>query len=138
MPITEQSKQNETAQGSLFAGESLSQFAPSLGPIHQFLGVPKTERRLEHIAQEFRSLSRSTDPLTSKKAGEKTKEFRARHISKIWGCLKENGPKTYKEIALLIGMEPVAVARRRKEMEENQLIEVLNETRDGCALWKAK
>lgn len=138
MRTTEQSKRSETAQGSLFATESLSQFAPSLGPIHQYLGVPKTERRLAHIAQDAAFLSRSSDPITSKVAGEKTKEFRARHIAKIWNCLKDNGPKTYKEIALLVGMEPVAVARRRKEMEENQLIEVLEETRNGCALWKAK
>jgi len=83
-------------------------------------------------------LSRINDPQTSKKAGEKTKEFRARHIAKIWNCLKDNGSKTYKEIALLTGLEPVAVARRRKEMEENHLIEVLEETRNGCALWRAK
>lgn len=84
------------------------------------------------------SLSRTSDPITSKVAGEKTKEFRARHIAKIWNCLKDHGAKTYKEIAELTGLEPVAVARRRREMEENQLIEVLNETRNGCSVWKAK
>jgi DNA-binding Lrp family transcriptional regulator len=45
---------------------------------------------------------------------------------------------TYKEIAKKVGMEPVAVARRRKEMEESGLIDVLGEIRNGCSVWSAK
>ena len=138
MPITEQKPLQGIEQGSLFPSESYRPPALALGMIVQLSGPKKEAEVWVKDWKEFNSLSRSTDPITSKLAGEKTKEFRARHISKIWGCLKENGPKTYKEIALLIGMEPVAVARRRKEMEENQLIEVLEETRNGCALWRAK
>ncbi len=138
MRTTEQSKQNEIAQGSLFASESWSPPALILGRIVQLSGPQRVESPSVKDYMESRSLSRSSDPITSKVAGEKTKEFRARHIAKIWGCLKDHGSKTYKEIADLAGLEPVAVARRRKEMEENHLIEVLEETRNGCALWKAK
>jgi len=131
--------EEQRQQAPLFTESSLS-FAPTLGMGYQSAGQRKTESPMEQYlkTRESNSLSRISDPLTSKKAGEKTKEFRVRHIAKIWGCLKEHGSKTYKEIAQLTGLEPVAVARRRKEMEENHLIEVLEETRNGCALWKAK
>lgn len=138
MRTTEQSKRNETAQGSLFATQSCSKPVPTSEEIVPLFLLQNYLEHWEGNPKPSHSLSRSTDSQTSKKAGEKTKEFRARHISKIWGCLKDQGPKTYKEIALLIGMEPVQVARRRKEMEENHLIEVLEETRNGCALWIAK
>ena len=131
-------QQNETGQISLFAQPFSTPLKNNSERIANLRLLRNEIERLGNSLKECSSLSRSTDPITSKVAGEKTKEFRARHISKILGCLKENGPKTYKEIALLIGMEPVAVARRRKEMEENHLIEVLEETRNGCSLWKAK
>ena len=131
--------EEQRQQAPLFTESSLSFGGCS---VNRFLsdGQRKTEPFTESSLKikESHSLSRIDDPLTSKRAGEKTKEFRARHIAKIWNCLKENGSKTYKEIALLTGLEPVAVARRRKEMEENHLIEVLEETRNGCALWRAK
>lgn len=138
MPRVEQIKLNETGQISLFALEFFGESVPISERVRALHGPVKAEKKLEDMCKESRSLSRSSDPKTSKVAGEKTKEFRARHIAKIWGCLKDHGNKTYKEIALLTGLEPVAVARRRKEMEENHLIEVLEETRIGCALWRAK
>lgn len=138
MRTTEQSKRSETEQGSLFAQESYMPPALILGRIVQLSGPQKEVIPLVSDFKPSNSLSRSSDPITSKVAGEKTKEFRARHIAKIWGCLKDYGNKTYKEIASLTGLEPVAVARRRKEMEENHLIEVLEETRNGCSLWRAK
>ncbi len=139
MRTTEQSKRSETEQGSLFAQEYLMKQDAHSELMHRLSGVSSLMvGRLELAAKESNSLSRSSDPETSKVAGEKTKEFRARHIAKIWACLKESGSKTYKEIAALTGLEPVAVARRRKEMEENHLIEVLGEARNGCALWRAK
>ena len=138
MRTTEQSKRDETAQGSLFAQESLMTFDVYSALKPRLYGQAKTVPNWESVPMESRSLSRTSDPITSKVAGEKTKEFRARHIAKIWNCLKDHGNKTYKEIAEVTGLEPVAVARRRKEMEENRLIEVLKETRNGCALWTAK
>lgn len=138
MRTTGQSKRNETGQISLFALDYSTKQGPYLVPtVHSYSPVKEAERLAGNLL-EYRSLTRSTDPITSKVAAEKTKEFRARHIAKIWNCLKENGSKNFKEIALLTGLEPVQVARRRKEMEEDKLIEVLNETKDGCALWKAK
>jgi hypothetical protein len=139
MPRAEQIKPQGTEQGSLFATQSLNGTEAFTTTNYQkSFGQTRLIQSLASAARESNSLSRSSDPITSKLAGEKTKEFRARHIAKIWNCLKENGSKTYKEIASLTGLEPVAVARRRKEMEENHLIEVLEETRNGCALWKAK
>lgn len=138
MRTTGQSKRNETGQISLFPLESLTNADRTLAMDALLFGPAKEAEVWARGLTALRSLSRSSDPITSKVAGEKTKEFRARHIAKIWNCLKENGSKTYKEIASLTGLEPVAVARRRKEMEENHLIEVLEETRNGCALWKSK
>ena len=131
--------EEQRQQAQLFTESSLSFGGCS---VTRFLSVGVRKTELPTVTslktKGCHSLSRISDPITSKLAGEKTNEFRARHIAKIWNCLKDHGPKTYKEIASLVEMEPVAVARRRKKMEENQLIEVLNETRDGCALWKAK
>lgn len=131
--------EEQRQQAPLFSESSLS-FGGCSVTRFQSAGQRKTELLTESSlkTKESHSLSRTSDPITSKLAGEKTKEFRARHIAKIWNCLKDHGAKTYKEIAELTGLEPVAVARRRKEMEENQLIEVLEETRNGCALWRAK
>lgn len=137
MRKAEQIKQSETAQISLFATESWNRPALVSGRIVQLSGPQKMESPLVKDYMESRSLSRTQDPMTSKRAGEKTKEFRARHISKIWGALKDFGKMNYKDIAKLTNLEPVAVARRRKEMEENHLIRVLGEEKDGCQLWEA-
>jgi CRP-like cAMP-binding protein len=131
-------QQNETGQISLFAQESYGPPALILGRIVQLSGPQREGGRLENNLKGFRSLSRLTDPKTSRNAAEKTSQFRTRHIAKIWTCLKDFGPMTYKEIAKKVGMEPVAVARRRKEMEESGLIDVLGEIRNGCSVWSAK
>lgn len=127
-------QQSETGQISLFAAD----YSPQRGPY----SVPTVEwsthqREAERLAGNLLALSRATDPITSKVAAEKTKEFRVRHMSKIWGALKDFGPMNFKEIAQRIGLDPAQVARRRKEMEENRIIKVLSETRNGCALWEA-
>lgn len=127
-------QQSETGQLSLLAHEFLTKLVNNSVTIAESLGPPRTEKQ---SGSEVKALFRRSDQLPSKVAAEKTKEFRVRHMSRIYCALKDFGPMTYKEIALRIGMESVAVARRRKEMEENRIIRVLSETRNGCALWEA-
>lgn len=98
---------------------------------------------MEQIAMTF-DLARRTDPITSANAAEKAQGFRKKHEATIYGAIVDAGPHgaTYREIAALTGMEPVAVARRLKGMESRQIITryldssgVPAEVRDGCAVW---
>jgi hypothetical protein len=129
---TETRKQSETAQCSLFAQDCSTQQGLIMGRIVQLSGPQRTDESLVSVEG---ALFRSSDPRTSRSAAKKAIQFKARHIAKIWNCLKDNGKLNYKEIAKLTGLEPVAVARRRKEMERDGLIEVLGEERNGCQLW---
>lgn len=135
MKNAELSKPSLIVQDSLFAPESLMIYRVNSEMDAGLYGLPKT---VMNLAKDVKVLCRRTDPQTSKNAAEKTKAFKSRHIAKIWGSLKDYGPMTYKEIAEKTGLEPVAVARRRKEMEENKLIVVMDETRNGCSVWSAK
>ena len=92
----------------------------------------------------FAPLARRTDPVTSVKAAERTSQFKAKHEATIYAAICEAGPEgaTYREIAQMTGMEPVAVARRLSAMEGRMLItRNCNEfkdpakVRDGCAVW---
>lgn len=89
-------------------------------------------------------LARACDPVTSHKAAERAQGFKAKHEATIFGAICEAGDNgaTYKEIAKMTGMEPVAVARRLKGMERRGLIERCPlmdcsgfESRNGMALW---
>ena len=131
-------QQNETGQISLFATESLMSFDRYSEMKPHLYGQRKEAERLASNLKEFRSLSRSSDPKTSRDAGEKARIFKQTHIDRIYEALKENGKMNYQEIAERAGMRPDQVWRRRKEMEDGGWIEVLEETRNGCALWKAK
>lgn len=88
--------------------------------------------------QLFSPRSRRTDPDTSKRAAKRSGEFRARHISKIFCCLQDNGPGTKDEIASRTGLDAVAVARRGKEMERAGLVVIGPEVRSGCRVWRAR
>jgi len=134
MRTTEMRKQSETAQCFLFAQDCSTQQGLIMGRIVQLSGPQRMD---ESLVNDARALCRSSDPKTSRNAAEKTKNFKARHIAKIWNCLLEHGRLNYKEIAKLTGLEPVAVARRRKEMQESKLIQVLGQERNGCQLWEA-
>lgn len=132
-------QQNETGQISLFATQSLSGTEPfSTIPYQKSFGQTRLIERLASVAKESRSLSRLTDPKTSKVAAEKAVTFKQTHIDRIYETLKLNGKMNYQEIAEKAGMRPDQVWRRRKEMVDGGWIEVLEETRNGCALWKAK
>jgi len=83
------------------------------------------------------ALSRISDPETSQRAGENSKEFRARHISKIWAALIDFGPMNKNEIAIKTGLDATQVARRGKEMELNHLVSIGPDVKDGCRLWRS-
>jgi hypothetical protein len=74
---------------------------------------------MDQIALNFDEhvLVRSRDPLTSVVAAMRTKEFRARHVAKIWAALKDAGPNglTKDELAAWTGLDHIAVARRMRE-----------------------
>ena len=131
-------QQNETGQISLFATESLMSFDrySEMKP-HLYSPVREAERLANNLT-ELRSLSRSTDPKTSKVAAEKAVTFKQTHIDRIYETLKENGKMNFQEIAEKAGMRADQVWRRRKEMVDGGWIEVLEGTRNGCALWRAK
>jgi len=100
---------------------------------------------MNQLAIDFNQLSRRSDPVTSKRAAERTSGFKAKHEGAIYAAICESEGLTYKEIARLTGLEPVAVARRLSAMETRQLItrncnEVKEpaEVRDGCAVWRKK
>lgn len=131
-------QQNETGQISLFALDySMKREAYSV-PTVPLYSPAREAKRLASNLTELRSLSRSTDPKTSKVAAEKALMFKQTHIDRIYESLKENGKMNYQEIAEKAGMRADQVWRRRKEMVDGGWIEVLEETRNGCALWVAK
>lgn len=100
-------------------------------------------------------LYRCDDPVTSKRAAAHSDKFVATHEDKILLCLGAiiHG-LTYREIAAMCSMEPVAVARRLNGMERKNMVwrkvigihevkgRMFNqcdyEQRDGCAIWWAK
>ena len=131
-------QQNATGQTSLFAVDYSMKQGPYLVPTAHSYSPAREAERLASNLNQFNSLSRSTDPKTSKVAGEKAKVFKQTHIDRIYEALKENGKMTFQEIAEKAGMRADQVWRRRKEMQSGGWIEVLEETRNGCALWKAK
>lgn len=131
-------QQNETGQISLFASEFSMSF-DKYSEMKPHLYSPAREaKRLANNLTELRSLSRSTDPKTSKVAAEKAVTFKQTHIDRIYESLKVNGKMNFQEIAEKAGMRADQVWRRRKEMVDGGWIEVLEETRNGCALWVAK
>jgi len=83
-------------------------------------------------------LFRNDDPQTSVTAAEKAKEFKARHIAKIWTCLKDNGAMIPAEIARRTGLDYHAVQRRQSEMRETGLIERTGDVIHGQQVLRAK
>lgn len=91
--------------------------------------------------------ARRSDPETSYKAAERAATFRAKHEAQIFAAISDAGEVgcTYKEIAHITKMEPVAVARRLSAMGERKLITRHRnefgepaEIRNGCAVWWRK
>ena len=95
-------------------------------------------------------LVRNSDPDTSVRSAFKSSAFRASHEAKIFSAIADAGARgaTYREIAAITGMEPVAVARRLRGMEKRGLIcrrivQAMDtehgdlEQRDSMCVWRA-
>lgn len=92
---------------------------------------------MEQIALSFSApLARRRDPQTSHDAAERARKFVASHEARILGQLYRRPALTYREIAECAGMEPVAVARRLKDMERKGVV-VRDGERDGMTCWRA-
>lgn len=99
-------------------------------------------------------LYRRDDPATSKRAAAHSDKFIATHEDKILLCLGATiHGLTYREIATLTRLEPVAVARRLKGMERKGIVwrkhrglqqgscggwHDAYEERESCAVWRTK
>ena len=82
-------------------------------------------------------LSRRTDPHTSKAAASRAREFVSSHEARILGHMHGRPAMTYREIAAVTGMEPVAVARRLRGLERKGCIVRAGE-RGGMTCWKSQ
>lgn len=82
--------------------------------------------------------SRRNDPETSHRAADRIKRrgMLAGHQHAIRMAVTERPGMTYREIAAHLGMEPVAVGRRLKELEGVWL--VTDGERDGMRIWWPK
>lgn len=92
---------------------------------------------MSQLALEFeRPRARKRDPATSHQAAERAATFAGKHRALIWNALLERGPMHYREIAAVTGLEPVAVNRRGKEMQEQGLVAIGPDVKDGMRLWR--
>lgn len=90
------------------------------------------------LADDARHLVRSTDPSTSRQAAERASGFRGKHAAAIFGWLVEHPDGgTYRQIAAGTGLEPVAVARRMRELQERAGV-YADGVRDGMSVWKVR
>lgn len=92
---------------------------------------------MTQLALDLSPRARRRDPRTSHVAADKAASFAARHVSKIWTCLKDHGAMTPREIAERTGMDYVAVQRRGCDLERAGLIVRGPDERDGMRVWRA-
>lgn len=92
---------------------------------------------MTQLALQFdRPRARKRDPSTSHQAADRAANFAGKHRALIWNALLERGPMTYREIAAVTRLEPVAVNRRAKEMQEQGLVAIGPDTKDGMRVWR--
>ena len=94
------------------------------------------------IWEKISPKARRTDPITSKKAGEKSAKFSNGHYRLIMEALKK-GNLTGKEIANMAGLTNVQVMRRIHELRKFGVVDgVLDsgvlKSRGGCLVWRRK
>ena len=90
---------------------------------------------MNQLAMNFEPVrARKRDPETSQRAAAKVERFASGHFAKILGALAELKTGTYREIAFAASLEPVAVARRLRELETADKIARIGE-RDGFTVW---
>lgn len=90
---------------------------------------------MNQLAIQFEPVrARRSDPATSQRSASKVERFASGHFAKILAALAELTTGTYREIAFEAGLEPVAVARRLRELETAGKIARIGE-RDGFTVW---
>lgn len=90
------------------------------------------------LAQDARHLARAVDPETSKRAAERAATFKGKHAAAIFGWLCDHDAGgTYREIAAGTGLEPVAVARRMRELQDRAGVYAEGE-RNGMAVYRVR
>lgn len=92
---------------------------------------------MNQLAIEFTSLSRHGDPITSVIAGRNADKFAASHAGRILAVLQLHGDLSPKQISDYTGLTVVQIDRRRHEMKRDGLIQVMDEIRHGCQVWRA-
>lgn len=91
-----------------------------------------------NIQFEPERLARKRDPETSKRAAERVGQFKAKHESAIFGYLRDHPEgATYREIAAGVNLEPVAVGRRMKGLQERAGVYADGE-RNRMTVWKVR
>lgn len=95
---------------------------------------------MNQLAIDFdaKTLARRADPQTSHAAAERTATFKGKHEAAIFGWLLDHpAGGTYREIATGTSLEPVAVARRMKGLQERAGVYADGE-RSGMTVWRAR
>lgn len=83
-------------------------------------------------------LARATDSETSHAAAERAETFKGKHEAIIFSAIADHADGlTYREIAALTGLEPVAVGRRIKGLRDTAGV-YADGTRDGMQVWKVR
>lgn len=77
--------------------------------------------------------ARRHDPATSQRAAARVNRFASGHFAKIVEALRV--PGSYREIAARADLEPVAVARRMRELEQAGLVKRAGEVA-GFTVWE--
>ena len=77
--------------------------------------------------------ARRHDPATSQRAAARVNRFASGHFAKILDALRV--PGSYREIAARAELEPVAVARRMRELEQAGLVKRAGEVA-GFTVWE--
>lgn len=91
---------------------------------------------------DFSKRARLTDPLTSHTAAARAGEFAKEHHKLIYDSLLSVGPSTTHDLAAVLPLGQVAIARRMKELEDAGKVErtwMVRPSPSGrpCTVWKA-
>jgi predicted transcriptional regulator len=90
-----------------------------------------------------RSVSRRSDPETSKAAASRAAVFATSHAGRILAALKQHGPMSPAQMYAHTGLSVVQCDRRRREMIEAGLVRIVTDeqgnhvTHEGCEVWQA-
>jgi DNA-binding MarR family transcriptional regulator len=92
---------------------------------------------MQQASLNFESLSRRSDPPSSKEAARRAVETGtvASHEAIILNLVKMYPGRTTKQLASLGPLDRVEIARRMKKMEEKKLVRRTQEGKNECQWW---